>query len=373
MKLALLGGLAAAIVLTVLEKRARVMGQPNKQNIVEKGKVAERHKELFHYTSITALKGILATNSLWATKTTHLNDRSEMELIWPSMEEQVFEQYKAEILDYVQRYPVVKGTFAELGGVDQIAKEEASRMVSGMHLKLVGNDETPGIVPKYVVSFATHSSDSPQDKYHRTNGMLSQWRAYGRDKPVAIVFDASGLHELLHDEVARFLYWTPVLGEVTYLDKDLSLKECFPDLFDALRTCARNFIEPRDGDFLQDVLPKAYEQASVACARLKHYGFHEEQECRIVVEALPEPLRERLSAEGTKTQRSVKEVHRRRGCFGPIPYVALFDDLGKDLPINRIIVGPSRDQAAHYEAVRRLVKSRGIPVQKSETPYVGSA
>ncbi|MYJ73714.1 MAG: hypothetical protein F4089_00885 [Gammaproteobacteria bacterium] len=163
------------------------------------------------------------------------------------------------------------------------------------------------------------------------------------------------------------------MGEVTYLEKDLSLKEYFPDLFDSLRTCARNFIEPKDGDLLEDLMPKAYEQASVACARLKHYGFHEEQECRIVVEALTEPLRELLSASGTETQRSVKHVHHRRGRFGLIPYVALFDDLGKDLPINRIIVGPSRDQAAHYDAVRRLVKSRGIDMQKSETPYVGSA
>lgn len=296
-----------------------------------------------------------------------------MELIWPSMRKQVFEEYKAEILDYVQRFPEVKGTFAELGGVDQIAQEEASKWVGEMHLKLVGDDETPSIAPQYVVSFATHSSDSLRDEYHRNNGMLSQWRAYGGNEPVAIVFDAAGFHELLLEEDARFLYWPLLMAVVTYLERDLILEEYFPDLFDSLRTCARNFIEPRDGDFLQDVLPKAYEQASVACARLKHYGFHEEQECRIVAGATTGPLRERLSAEGTETQRSVKEVHHRCGRFGPIPYVALFDELGQDLPINRIIVGPSRDQAAHYEAVRRLVMNRGIPVQKSETPYVGSA
>ena len=34
---------------------------------------------------------------------------------------------------------------------------------------------------------------------------------------------------------------------------------------------------------------------------------------------------------------------------------------------------PFRVQAAHFEALRRLAKSRRIPVQNSETPYVGSA
>ena len=49
----------------------------------EEPPVSEEHLELFHYTSNSALRGILKTNTLWATRATHLNDSSEMELICP--------------------------------------------------------------------------------------------------------------------------------------------------------------------------------------------------------------------------------------------------------------------------------------------------
>ena len=80
-----------------------------------------------------------------------------------------------------------------------------------------------------------------------------------------------------------------------------------------------------------------------------------------------------VTAAGTEIPKPVKQVHHRPGRSGLIPYVALFDDLGQDLPIKRIIVGPSRNQDAHFEEVRKLVNRRGIQVQKSETPYVGFA
>ena len=369
----LLGGVAAAIVLLTIQSWVRSMQKRKEQKLAKGGKVSKRHKKLFHYTSISALKGILETNSLRATKTTHLNDQSEMELIWPSMEEQVIEQYEAEILDFLQRYPDLKRMIAKKGGVTHVAKEDGSRIVGEMHLKLVGDDETASIAPKYVVSFATHSGTSLSDDYHRAHGMLSQWRAYGGDQPVAIVFDTAGIDALLRAENGRFFYWPLLIGDAIYLEKDLSLKDWFPGLFSSLRACARNFIEPKDGDILQDLLAKAYEATSQVCALLKHFGFHEEHECRIVAGAMTEPLRKLLAADGTENLQTAKEVHHRRGRSGLIPYVALFDDLGQDLPIKRIIVGPSRNQDAHFEEVRKLVNRRGIQVHKSETPYVGSA
>ena len=343
------------------------------QTLVKKRTVPEQHKELFHYTSISALKGILDTHSLWATKTNHLNDQSEMELIWPSMEEQFVEQYEAEILAFLQRNPDAKGAIEKRGGVAHVANADGSRIVNEMHLKLVGDDETASVAPKYVVSFATHSSDSPSDEYHRANGMLSQWRAYGGGEPVAIVFNTAGIDELLRAEDKHHLYWPLLIGDATYLEKDLSLKGQFPSLFSSLRACARSFIEPRGRESLEDLMSKAYQEASDICALIKHFGFHEEKECRIVVGAMTESLRDMLAAVGTENLNPVKEVHHRPGRSGLIPYVALFEDLGQDLPINRIIVGPSRNQDAHFKVVRELVSRRGIRVQKSETPYVGSA
>jgi len=342
--------------------------------------VPDRHKELFHYTSISALKGILKTNSLWATKTTHLNDQSELELIWPLMKKQIIEQYEAEILDFLRHHPELKGQIDRMGGVSRVANADGSRIVGEMRSKLVGDDDTPSIVPKYVVSFATHSSDSASDEYHRTNGMLSQWRAYGGSEPVAIVFDTAGIDRLLRAEDERYLYWPLLIGDALYRVKDLSLKDHFPGLLHSLHACARNFIEcarnciePKDSEPLQKFMSQAFQEASDVCALVKHFGFHEEQECRIVVGALTNWLRDMLAANGTENPNPVKEVRHRSGCSGLIPYVALFEDLSQDLPIKRIIVGPSVNQGAHFKAVLELANGRSIQVRKSETPYVGSA
>jgi hypothetical protein len=38
------------------------------------------HPELFHYTDLQGLRGILSSNTLWATNYRYLNDRSELTL-----------------------------------------------------------------------------------------------------------------------------------------------------------------------------------------------------------------------------------------------------------------------------------------------------
>ena len=40
--------------------------------------ISERHPELLHYTNIGGLKGIIKSNSIWATHYLFLNDTQEM-------------------------------------------------------------------------------------------------------------------------------------------------------------------------------------------------------------------------------------------------------------------------------------------------------
>ena len=67
--------------------RFRKAGKKSGAESTTEPKVSEVHRELFHYTSMAALEGILKTNTLWATRIDHLNDSSEMELIWPLIKE----------------------------------------------------------------------------------------------------------------------------------------------------------------------------------------------------------------------------------------------------------------------------------------------
>jgi hypothetical protein len=51
------------------------------------------------------------------------------------------------------------------------------------------------------------------------------------------------------------------------------------------------------------------------------------------------------------------------------PFVSLFSDLNGKLPIRRVIVGPSVDQAENLERARALVGD-DIPIELSKTPYI---
>ena len=226
--------------------------------------------------------------------------------------------------------------------------------------------------PPFLVSFTTHSSDSDRDTYHRVHGMLSQWRAYGGDEGVALVLDTSNVEELLRREYDLFHLWPCFLANVVYGKEDFGVDREFPTLSQYLKAYARHFIRGDNEAALQTVIDGISHVLPTAVGKYKHIAFHEEQECRIVIGVTPAALRDELLRAGDITDRAFKRILYRDGRYRTIPYIRLFEDLGDDLPIVRIIVGPSRNQAAHVETVTDLVGTRQIPVQASETPYIGS-
>lgn len=66
-------------------------------------------------------------------------------------------------------------------------------------------------------AFCSHTRSS---EYTRRNGLLSQWRAYGNQGGLAIVFDTRKLYDVATDELAVFYYNALSLGDVVY-DHDL--------------------------------------------------------------------------------------------------------------------------------------------------------
>ena len=104
---------------------------------------------------------------------------------------------------------------------------------------------------------------------------------------------------------------------------------------------------------------------------LKHIAFREERECRIVVWVVSESVRE-VDVWQEESDKQFKQIRYRSGACGTVPYIRLFEDSEIDLPITRIIVGPSLNQLVYFEKIRELVKDREIAVERSEIPYVGS-
>ena len=102
--------------------------------------VSEIHSELFHYTTISSLKGIIGTNTFWATRATHLNDSSEMELIWPQLNNLLTSYLEEEIELHLRRNPDDAERIDSLGGASKVADKDGSIMAALMRSKLLGYD-----------------------------------------------------------------------------------------------------------------------------------------------------------------------------------------------------------------------------------------
>ena len=107
---------------------------------------------------------------------------------------------------------------------------------------------------------------------------------------------------------------------------------------------------------------------SNAATLMKHRGFREEREVRIV--AMPQSERA-LADRGREYELlgrpPIKEVHRQSNSK---KCVALFESLNTTLPIKRIIVGPGANQKEDCEFARSVVVDQ-VPIVISETPFIG--
>jgi hypothetical protein len=121
----------------------------------------------------------------------------------------------------------------------------------------------------------------------RKNGLLSQWRGYGGHGSYALVFDTHQLDELLSLEW-RAHFWAHLnIEKVVYLDGLETLEQEFPDLLKSSTTFMSKFL---DGQSCADI--DLFTPFSRASTLLKHRGFREEREVRIVAC----PMSERIVA-----------------------------------------------------------------------------
>lgn len=125
--------------------------------------VIDKFPKIAHYTTLGGLEGILSTKKLWATHFRYLNDTSEM---------QHGKKYLIEVCK-------------KIGGYD----EDRLKEVFDRWFHLSPNKNDPEI---FVTSFSGIPCDNPDLE---SDGLLSQWKGYGRDSGFAIIFDTKELNK----------------------------------------------------------------------------------------------------------------------------------------------------------------------------------
>ena len=310
---------------------------------------------------------------MWATKSTYLNDSSEIDRIWPHLIETLIPYYANSLKEFFADNIAWQRSLHKSGGTDSIAGVDVKNYVGFLRSFALGTEAESGFAEPYITSFSTHSKNTKRDKYRREHGMLSQWHGYAKGGGVAIAFESKKLMSMFDSECAAYSYWPSYTGDVVYDDEPNFMAQ-FPDLLGTAPEWMKLMVLKRDDDVHKLFQDKLGSALMIAAGRLKHHAFREECECRIVAIPTSEELGKSLTEIGHPVNRPLKTIHHRPGDYIPkVPFIKLFDAQDLPLPITRIIVGPSRTQKQNEKDVISAVGDRDIEVTLSETPLIGKA
>src|SRR5215475_12161713 len=151
-------------------------------------RTSEIYKRIYHYTTLQGAWGILTSNCLWATHIKFVNDYSEMILSKERLSEFLYPHVLDEYKKMMKEFPNAAAKIAESGGLDVVVKHDTAGVIHAQYSAL-GNEI-------YITSFCGEHKDS----YINDNGLLSQWRGYGGNGGVALVFGTEKLEEMLRQE-----------------------------------------------------------------------------------------------------------------------------------------------------------------------------
>jgi hypothetical protein len=330
---------------------------------------ATKHPELHHYTNFNGLRGIIESNTLWATHFAYLNDSSEVTLLQKPMVDTLSARALSKVKELLAGESSTLVSLVQLeldrgGGASVVVPEMTKDFVGALYGAAFNATSIEPMAEPYITSFCAHALDQT---YEIANGLLSQWRAYGGQEQYCIVFDTAELIKLLLREFDSQYYVYTRLDEVHYARDDARIETIFPDL-----------VSSSEGDLIKAMSGAPIEIAAQtlvalfsAAPRFKHQGFKEELEVRVVAIPGKQKFLERVRAEHPgQEERAVKSYRSKAGANGDRPYIALFDELGEKLPIKRIIVGPSRNQKEYLNRARQVLGEER-KIDCSMTPFIG--
>ena len=324
--------------------------------------VSDEFPELFHYTNISAFENIYTTRKLWATHYQDLNDTTEFNRFRLKVHQFILHMIR-DIFDRQMRRDTNFATDINLhGGIDVVVDNEAEDILNMVHNRTFGKEMYK---QTFVCSFCAHTQpDEIKD------GLLSQWRGYGAGGGVAIVLDTAKVEKMLAQEHKRFqINNISTLATVIY-DNDSNdpiMRQTFHNVFEHFpKILAERYRENGscDTNTLQSYFEAMHDHFLFGSIRVKHKGFHEENEIRLVV---PTTTKDSYSY-NFKDTKPLKHIRFKQKGSCEVRYIELFGCV--PMPIKRIIIGPSRIQNVNCQQIKEIVKT-SIEVVKSDIPFTG--
>jgi hypothetical protein len=265
-------------------------------------------EEIFHYTSVDGLYGLLSSRRMWASNLHFLNDVSELKFALDSA------------LD------LVRSRAAETTGYEKTFLNALAEQIRGVNWPEI-----------YVASFS-EDGDLP-----------SQWRSYcPPDGGYSIGFSGAPLADIARCNDFRLLRCLYDRDE-----QDNVVKEW---LDQALRACESDEPNGREIDLKVFTVPLVVTLISLA-PLLKHDSFSEEREWR-------------LSSIPFVPSSSDRRYQTAAGLLVPFRVVPIEDESLR-FPLTRVRIGPRRNPYLAEMALKGFVASQKLEVsiERSSTPY----
>jgi hypothetical protein len=321
-------------------------------------RVIQEHRELYHYTGEAGLRGIVESNSFWATYFADLNDAHEIQELRAPLVNELAGRLTAVVREMRAQKPI-----DHIVWTSGVAQHLAQRWGDNLYKVVFADEESTRTTWCCATSFCSHVADQP---YEREHGLLSQWRGYGKDGGFCLVFDTADIWKLFEQERFTYFYAYTDLQEAHYPRGGAKPLNSFAELLDISETVIKRALS-NDRNFTVDPVLLPFLASATA---FKHQGFYEEREVRLV--AMPGTQLAADKMKGVKgfQPKALKAIHTDKRDGRDRRYISLF---GKDfapLPLRRVIVGPSRKQDENAAIAVKIVGGKTL-VSKSATPYLG--
>ena len=300
-------------------------------------------QEYYHYTGLSSAINILTLNEsgkktyneLWVSHFLYLNDTKEFQ--------EGFETLLTVIKETLSSYPAaVKQYFKNF--IDLFTTTEKLPMIERYLHAFAKCDSS------YLLFFPNHFSLS----FCGDGNLLSQWKWYGKNSGIAIEFELNNCRVSGHNlNLSEGCGAKPLVGNVKY-QPDSEKKQTIAELL-------RFTTDMQDKQYTaQGILLKAFREISY----LKHTGFKEEKESRIIFPLVYNDI-EMSEAEALKHIK-YREVD---GIIKPYLKIRFMGNDDKPI-IKSVMVGPGQNQQLVFNAMMSLIESnypKGITDYK-ETP-----
>jgi len=323
--------------------------------------------ELWHYTTLDGLKGILSDKTLWATHYRYLNDSSEFLYSQSIIQQVALPRVVSIIANECEKNPDAQRIAEANGGIQNLAKIETDETISEIIFPALLESSSLSQIP-FVLSFCKVPKN---DMFLNKNGLLSQWRGYGKNGGYAIIFDFEEIINEFKIEEKSFYHGIATHGNIVYGTNGLTkeIKEALGKISDHVYEIYHFRLHRGQRPV---VTPDELSSLFSCVALLKHEGFKEENEYRFcTVSYCKDAQHNKNFVEDKNKDFKIIMTTNKKGVL--VPYIRLFEK-SKNLPIKGICIGPHRDKKLKLESVKTYLRNLGlsnIEVFCSEIPYVG--